>query len=269
MDAAGRVLSRRQNEIIGLLRENGRVGVEDLAGHFDVSPQTIRRDLNELSEARLLVRVHGGAIVASSVRNLAYDARKLVAQPHKRLIGEAAARLIADNSSLFINIGTTTEEVGHALAGRSGLLVITNNLNVATELYRNRAIEVIITGGSVRSSDGGVVGATTVDLVRQFRVDTAVIGISAIDEDGTLLDFDVREVPVSRAIIDNARRVILVADSSKFARSAPARVGTLADVDILVTDHIPSPAIADLCRAHDVAVVETGGPRETDAPPPE
>ena len=264
VDGSGHNFSRRQNEIVALLREAGRVTVEDLAALFDVSPQTIRRDLSEMSEARVITRVHGGAIVASSVENLAYDARKLVAQQHKRLIGEAAARLIPDNSSLFINIGTTTEEVARALAGRSGLLVITNNLNVAAELYRNRAIDVIITGGSVRPTDGGIVGATTVDLIRQFRVDTAVIGISAIDEDGTLLDFDIREVHVSRAIIENARRVILVTDSSKFARSAPARLATLADIDVLVTDHLPSPAIAALCRAREVEVVETGGPRESD-----
>jgi DeoR family glycerol-3-phosphate regulon repressor len=144
-------------------------------------------------------------------------------------------------------------------------MVITNNLNVAAELYRNRAIDVIITGGSLRPTDGGIVGATTVDLIRQFRVDTAVIGISAIDADGTLLDFDVREVHVLRAIIENARRVILVTDSSKFSRSAPARLATLADVDVLVTDHLPSPAIATLCRSHDVEVVETGGPPESDS----
>jgi DeoR family glycerol-3-phosphate regulon repressor len=256
--------SRRQNEIVALLRASGRVGVEELATHFEVSPQTIRRDLNEMSEARVITRVHGGAIVASSVQNLAYDARKLVAQQHKRLIGEAAAKLIPDHSSLFINIGTTTEEVARALADRAGLMVITNNLNVANELYRNRSIDVIITGGSVRSTDGGIVGATTVDLIRQFRVDTAVIGISAIDQDGTLLDFDIREVHVSRAIIENARRVILVTDSSKFSRSAPARIGTLADIDILVTDHLPSPTTAALCRAHEVTVVEAGGPREAD-----
>ena len=259
-------LSRRKTEIIALLRESGRVGVDVLATIFDVTPQTIRRDLNELGEARLIVRVHGGAIIASSVHNLSYDARKMVALPQKRLIGAAAARLIADNSSLFINIGTTTEEVAHALGGRSGLLVITNNIHVAMELYRNRSIEVIITSGTVRSSDGGIVGATTVDLIRQFRVDTAIIGTSAIDEDGTLLDFDTREVTVSRTIIENARRVVLVADSSKFARAAPARIGTLADIDVLVTDTLPSAAIWRLCQAHDVEVIETGGPLETDFP---
>jgi DeoR family glycerol-3-phosphate regulon repressor len=264
LESTSQNLSRRQSEIVALLRETGRVGVDDLAARFEVSPQTIRRDLNEMSDLRVVTRVHGGAIVASSTENLAYEARKLVAQAHKRLIGQAAARLIPDKSSLFINIGTTTEEVAHALAQRSGLLVITNNLNVAQELFRNRAIEVIVTGGTIRPADGGIVGAATVDMIRQFRVDTAVIGISAIDSDGTLLDFDMREAEVARAIIENARRVILVTDSSKFSRSAPARIATLADIDILVTDHLPTPAIADFCAAHGVDVIETGGPQEVD-----
>ena len=254
--------SRRQSEIVGLLRETGRVMVEDLAARFAVTPQTIRRDLNEMSEARLVTRIHGGAMIASGVANLAYEARKQVAGPHKRLIGEAAAKLIPDDSSLFINIGTTTEEVAHALMGHTGLLVITNNLNVAAELHRNAAINLIIAGGSVRTSDGGIVGASTVDLIRQFRVDNAVIGTSAIDAEGTLLDFDIREVTVSRAIIENARRVILVTDSSKFARTAPVRIATLAEIDVLVTDRLPEGPIAALCRTHEVEVIETGGPIE-------
>jgi len=251
-----RTSSWRQFEITALLREVGRVSVEDLAIRFEVTPQTIRRDLNEMSEARLVTRVHGGAMIASSLENLAYEARKLVAQSQKRRIGEAAARLIAADSSLFINIGTTTEEVARALAGRGGLLVITNNLNVANELHRNASVDLVIAGGSIRSRDGGIIGATAVNFIRQFRVDTAVIGTSAIDEAGALLDFDIQEVQVSRAIIENARRVILVADSSKFARSAPVRIATLSEVDVLITDQLPSLEIATMCRAHKVEVVE-------------
>jgi DeoR family glycerol-3-phosphate regulon repressor len=260
--ANARIGSRRQIEIIDVLRETGRATVEDLAARFAVTPQTIRRDLNEMSEARLVTRIHGGAMIASGVANLAYEARKQVEGPHKRLIGQAAARLIPDDSSLFINIGTTTEEVAHALMDHSGLLVITNNLNVAAELHRNQAINLIIAGGSVRASDGGIVGASTVALIQQFRVDNAVIGTSAIDDVGTLLDFDIREVTVSRAIIENARRVILVTDSSKFARTAPVRIATLAEIDVLVTDRLPPGPIADLCRHHAVEVIETGGPVE-------
>ena len=261
--AEPRAPTRRQVEIVGLLREKGRVTVEDLAAHFAVTPQTIRRDLNDLSDAQMVVRVHGGAIVASGVTNLAYEARKLIAGPHKRLIGEAAARLVPDHSSVFLTIGTTTEEVARALGGHAGLLVITNNLQVAAELYRNSAIEVVVTGGSVRHGDGGIVGAQSEALIAQFRVDLAVVGTSAVDSDGTLLDFDIREVQGQRAIIEHARRVVLVADSSKFARSAPVRVAHLDDVDVLVTDRLP-PAAAELCRAHGVEVVEAGGPVEAE-----
>lgn len=262
-------LNHRQSEIMAHLRQSGRVVVEDLASHFGVTLQTIRRDLNELSEANLLVRVHGGAMIASGVANLAYDARQLVAHQHKRLIGEAAARLVPDNASLLINIGTTTEEVAKALNNHSGLLVITNNLHVASELHRNKAIEVIVTGGSIRQGDGGIVGAVTVAQIQQFRVDIAIIGTSAIDPSGTLLDFDVREVEISRAIIEYARKIVLVADSSKFSRSAPVRIAHLSEVDVFVTDRLPSAAVAEMCRRCEVEVIETGGPVEQEAADPQ
>ena len=264
MSTASRPTNYRQTEIIALLRQSGRVGVEELATHFSVTLQTIRRDLNELSEANLVVRVHGGAIAASGVANLAYEARQQVARPHKQLIGAAAAALVPDNASLFINIGTTTEEVAHALHGHSGLLVITNNLHVASELHRHASIQVILTGGTVRQSDGGILGAMTVAQIQQFRVDLAVIGTSAIDPNGTLLDFDIREVEISRAIIEHARKIMLVADGSKFSRSAPVRIAHLSEIDYFVTDRLPTPEIAQMCRECDVEVVETGGPLESD-----
>jgi DeoR family glycerol-3-phosphate regulon repressor len=252
-----RPASRRQQDILALVRETGRVSVEDLVARFGVAPQTIRRDLNDLSEARLIARTHGGAVVASGVENLAYDARKLVAHSNKRRIGEAAARLVPDHSSLFINLGTTTEEVAQALARHTGLLVITNNINVATLLYRNKAINVVIAGGTIRPEDGGVVGQMAADVIRQFKVDLAIIGTSAIDEDGTLLDYDVREVQVSRAIIENARQVMLVTDQTKFNRRAPVRIARLDEIHTLVTDKVPA-KMAELFARLDIQVIETG-----------
>ncbi len=256
-------ISRRQREIAALIRQSGRVGVDELAARFGVTAQTIRRDLTELSDARIITRTHGGAVVASGVENLAYDARKLVAHGAKARIGEATARLIPDHSSLFINLGTTTEEVALCIAGHEGLLVVTNNINVANALYRNRSISVIIAGGTIRASDGGIVGPMAAEMVRQFKVDIAIIGTSAIDGDGTLLDYDLREVQVSRAIIENAHRVVLVADSSKFSRRAPVRIGRLDEIDVLVTDRLPSPAVAELCASLKIEVVETGVPEES------
>jgi DeoR family glycerol-3-phosphate regulon repressor len=248
----------RQQEILTLARSQGKVGVDDLAARFEVTPQTIRKDLNELCERRLMARVHGGAVVASGMENVAYEARRFIAAQEKRAIGKAAARLIPNEASLFINIGTTTEEVARALSGHEGLLVITNNLNVATLLYRHPQIEVIVAGGPVRRLDGAVIGSAAVAFVQEFKVDYAVIGASAIDEDGALLDFDYREVRVSRAIIENARRVVLVADKLKLERVAPVRIGHMSEVDIFVTDTLPSAPLRELCRANGVEIVEVG-----------
>lgn len=250
-------LNPRQHEIVALARATGRVGVEDLAARFAVTPQTIRKDLNELCDRRVLSRIHGGATVSSGVENVGYEARRFIASEEKRAIGEATARLIPNGSSLFINIGTTTEEVARALDHHDGLMVITNNLNVATLLYRNPRMELIVAGGPVRRADAGIVGAPAVDLIRQFKVDYAIIGVSAIDDEGALLDYDYREVIVSQAIIENAREVILVADRLKFERTAPVRIGHLSQVDIFVTDRLERAAIRSLCRDRDVRVVET------------
>jgi DeoR family glycerol-3-phosphate regulon repressor len=255
-------ISSRQQDILVLARAQGRVSVDDLSVRFEVSPQTIRKDLNDLCVRRLMSRVHGGAVVASGVENVAYEARRIIAQGAKRAIGDAAARMVPNRASLFINIGTTTEEVARALGDHEDLLVITNNLNVATLLYRHPKIELIMAGGPVRHADGAVIGSAAVDFVRQFRVDYAVIGASAIEEDGTLLDFDYREVQVARAIIDNARQVILVADRSKLERTAPVRIGDMSEIDTFVTDMVPSSGLREVCSRHGVELIEVGGAEE-------
>ncbi|RZI38564.1 DeoR family transcriptional regulator, partial [Herbaspirillum sp. HC18] len=137
--------------------------------------------------------------------------------------------------------------VANALSEHEDLLVITNNLNVAMQLYRLARFEVVVAGGSVRSSDGAVVGSTAINLIRQFKVDYAIIGASAIDDEGALLDFDFREVQVAQAIIENARSVMLVADSTKFSRSAPVRIAHLGQINTFVTDKLTSPGLRSLC----------------------
>src|ERR1700749_3322317 len=230
--------------------------VDDLAQRFEVSAQTIRKDLNDLCEQRALTRIHGGAIIASGVENLAYEARRFVAAGEKKAIGAAAAALIPNGCSLFINIGTTTEEVASALTGHADLLVITNNLNVAMLLYRPPRIEVVVAGGAVRRADGAVVGSTATQLIGQFKVDYAIIGASAIDEEGALLDFDYREVQVAQAIIANARNLILVSDSSKFTRSAAVRIAHLSQIQTFVTDTALPAGLASICHSHGIRVIE-------------
>ncbi|MEH6524535.1 MAG: DeoR/GlpR family DNA-binding transcription regulator [Sneathiella sp.] len=249
-------LSERQSEIVELAKTKGRVLVDELAAHFDITPQTIRMDLNSLCNGRVLVRFHGGAIYPDGKENVEYEARRQIAADEKRKIGLATAKIIPNNASLFINIGTTTEAVGQALANHSGLMVVTNNINVANSLRLYPSIEVAIAGGVVRRSDGGIVGEAAVDFINQFKVDYAVIGASAIDLDGSLLDYDFREVKVAQAIIANARHVILVADSTKYERRASVKLGKLTQVDTFVTDTISEPAIRNICSEGDVTVIE-------------
>ncbi len=254
-------LSRKQM-ITVLARETGRVTVDDLSERFAVSPQTIRKDLNDLCETGELVRTHGGALLRTGVANVGYEARRQIAAEAKDSIALTAAALIPDNSSLFINIGTTTEAVARALVDRTDLLVITNNLNVANILRAAPGLEVVILGGMLRSADGGIVGEAALDMIRQFKVDTAIIGTSAIDADGTLLDYDYREVRITQAIMANARRTVLVSDASKFDRRAPVRIAHLSQLDAFVTDAPVPPEIRVLCQEAGTAIHETDPSRE-------
>jgi DeoR family glycerol-3-phosphate regulon repressor len=247
-------ITPRQSEILGLARRSNRIEVEGLAAHFDVTPQTIRKDLNDLCERQLLQRIHGGAIYPSGASNYAYDSRRMLAAEEKRRIGALAASLIPDNSSIMLNIGTTTEQVALALRRHDGIMAITNNINVANILREAASAEVVIAGGLVRKSDGGIVGEATIDFIKQFKVDYAVIGASAIDADGTILDYDYREVRVAREIVQHARKTILVADALKFERNAPVRIAHLADIDILVTDTAPPDAIVSICAENEVMI---------------
>ncbi|MGB7182153.1 MAG: DeoR/GlpR family DNA-binding transcription regulator [Burkholderiaceae bacterium] len=253
-------VSPRQSDIVQLARKAGRVDVDGLAAHFRVTPQTIRKDLNDLCEQGLMRRYHGGAMLTSGVANVDYEARRALEPRAKSLIGHRTAQLIPDNCSLLINIGTTTEQVATALRNHTGLMVITNNINVVNILQTCPQIDVIVAGGNLRHSDGGIVGDAAVEFIRQFKVDYAVMGVSAIDTDGSLLDFDYREVSVAKAILAGSRRSILVADNMKFSRSAPVRIAHIAEVDTLVTDKKPADAFMQTCADNNVSVEVVGDP---------
>jgi DeoR family glycerol-3-phosphate regulon repressor len=250
---------QRQSQILKLVQSQGYVTIEHLAQRFAVTPQTIRRDINELDKKGQLQRYHGGAGTSSSVENVAYSHRKVICLPEKQKIARSLAREIPDRASVFINIGTTTEEVAKALLHHHGLRVITNNLNVALILSGNPDFEVIVAGGLIRNRDRGIIGESTIDFINQFKVDFGIIGISGIDLDGTLLDFDYREVRAARAIIDNARRVFLAADHTKFGRNAMVRLGGIDEVDVLFTDAAPPPAMAEVLASSEVGLRVAGG----------
>jgi DeoR family glycerol-3-phosphate regulon repressor len=241
-------ISIRQSEILDLAQSDGKVLVEDLAQRFGVTLQTIRRDLSDLADAGRLERVHGGAMLAAGVANIGYAERRRLNAGAKAAIARACAATIPDNSSLFLNIGTTTEAVARALLGHRNLTLVTNNMNVANILAESTGCEVIVAGGVLRRSDGGLVGDLTKEAIEAFKVDYAIIGTSALDAEGDLLDFDAQEVRVSRAIIRQARKCFLVADHSKLSRSAPVKIASLRELDGIFTDAALPQTLAAKCR---------------------
>jgi DeoR family transcriptional regulator, glycerol-3-phosphate regulon repressor len=230
----------RQIKLLGVVRAHGSASVEQLAAELDVTLQTVRRDVQRLAESGLVTRFHGGVrMPGSTVENMAHRQREMLHAEGKARIARAVARQIPPDCSLILNIGTTTEAVAKELLRHKGLRVITNNLNVAGILCGNADCEVIVTGGVVRARDRGIVGEAAVDFIGQFRVDIAVIGISGIEADGTLRDFDYREVKVAQTIMSHAREVWVAADVSKFNRPAMVEMARLSQIDRFFTDGEP------------------------------
>ena len=249
--------SRRHAMIINLIEQEGFVTTEGLVNHFNVTPQTIRRDLNELNRLGQISRHHGGAgLPNSSTENTQYSERKQQLSSEKDRIARELVKRIPDGSSLFIDIGTSTESVARELLNHNHLKVVSNNLHVASILLARDDFTVVIAGGEVRNRDGGVIGEATRDFISQFRMDFAITGISGIDLDGTLLDFDYQEVRVAQAMMANARKVFTIADHSKFGRSAMIRQGHVRDIDALFTDvQPPTPLLEQLKQGQTEIVV--------------
>jgi DeoR family transcriptional regulator, glycerol-3-phosphate regulon repressor len=250
--------SKRHQEIIDIVKTQGYVSTDDLVERFNVSPQTIRRDLNELAAENKIRRHHGGATIPSSSVNTSYTTRKVMQLVEKDRIAEAMAEHIPDGATLFIDIGTTPEAVARALLNHNDLRIVTNNLNVASVLTGKDDFRVILAGGEVRNRDGGIVGEATLDFISQFRLDFGIMGISGIDLDGSLLDFDYHEVRVKQAIIENSRCVMLGADHTKFGRNAMVNLGDISQIDMLFTDEYPPESLAKLITEHEIHMEVVG-----------
>ena len=232
--------THRHDAIIELVKKQGYVSTEELVEQFAVSPQTIRRDLNDLAEQKMILRHHGGAAMPSSSVNTSWHDRKATQTAEKERIARKVASEIPDGATLFIDIGTTPEAVAHAL--------LDHNLNVENTLMGKDDFRIILAGGELRSRDGGIIGEATLDFISQFRLDFGILGISGIDSDGSLLEFDFHEVRTKRAIIENSRHVMLVVDHSKFGRNAMVNMGSISMVDAVYTDIMPPAGVLKVIK---------------------
>ncbi len=250
-------LETRHEAIIEMLRATETAQVDYLADRFGVTTQTIRMDLRELSERGLVERTRGGARLVESVTNRQYTERRRMRSAQKQAIGKLAASLIPDNCSVAINIGTTTEQVASAMGGHRGLVVLSNNVNIINLLIHTRGKELHLVGGAVRPSDGAVIGGEAVEFISRYKVDYSIIGASALDADGAVLDFDAREVSVARAMLKNSRTRILVCDATKFDLTAPVRICDVGELDYFVTDIRPAQGFVEAAARGQTKVLTT------------
>jgi DeoR family glycerol-3-phosphate regulon repressor len=237
---------RRASRIIELVGAAGFLAIDSLAEHFGVTPQTIRRDVNQLCDRGLLRRRHGGVELPVSGENLAYLARRVLNLDAKRCIARRLALDVPDRASLFFGIGTTPEICAQALLGHSQLRVMTHNLSVALVLCGNPTFDLTVAGGRIRNADRDVVAAEAHAFFERYSVDIGVFGVGGVAEDGTLLDFSPDEVTMRRALMRHCRQRYLVLDHSKFGREATVRGGHLCDATAIYTDRPVPGGVAEM-----------------------
>lgn len=252
----------RWNALLALLTERGRLSIEDAAEHAGVSAATIRRDFDQLAEQQMLTRSRGGA-VANGTGELPLRYKWSRSASEKQRIGRAAAELVPPGAVVGLNGGTTTTEVARALAARAAVAVqagatttvVTNALNIATELAVRQHIKIVVTGGVTRQRSYELTGPLADASLRELALDVAVIGVDGIAADGAFAH-DEGEASVNRLTVRQARRVIVVADSSKLGERALARICPLDVVETLVTDAAAGDAAVAPFAAAGVHVVQ-------------
>lgn len=241
---------RRQARLLEHLRSETFVDVQVLRERLAVSLATIRRDLTELEGRGLLRRTHGGAVLINQVaRDVANAERAGANAPQKARIGAVVAEMILDGDAVFIDSSTTTLEVARRIAPRDSLVLITNGADVFTVLVAGGARSVFVTGGQYIEINRSFGGPLAAEAVRRFNVDAAVISVSSIDIARGLICVSSPLIAcVQQAMIEIARTVIVVADSSKFGRGALSVIASLADVDCVVTDGEARGAVRDMAE---------------------
>jgi DeoR family transcriptional regulator of aga operon len=242
--------------ILERLAEKGSVGVLELAEELGVSSASVRRDLQVLEEQHLLSRTHGGAVALNMVYELPLRYRGSRHREEKRRIAlAAAARVEHTVTTVGLTGGTTTTEVARALMDRTGLTVVTNALNIASELALRPNLRLVVTGGLARSASYELVGPLAEATLQGLNLDLALIGVDGITAQDGIMTFDEAEAQTNRTLIERAQRVVVVADGSKVGRRALVRICPIQAVGELITDTSADPAELDRLRGMGVTIV--------------
>ena len=227
----------RHRQIYRMTLKNGSVDVSELAQRFEVTTETIRRDLSELQEQQLVRRVHGGAVpVERQFHEPMVDARDTLNTGEKLAIARLAAAAVPQQGTIIIDSGSTGQKLAEVMPIFPGIHVTTNSLLTALTLARRGVTELSVLGGSVRTNTFAMVDSQTVELVRAMRVDVLFISCDGISLNRGLTTPYPRENYLKRAMIESARKVVALVDHSKFGNDQTYCFAALPEIDVLVTD---------------------------------
>ena len=248
--------AKRRSDIARLAKQLGQITVTDMSARFEVSLDTIRRDLDILADQGLILRTHGGAVPSESMAaaDSPFEQRISARQDAKERIGRAAAKLVAPGETLIVNGGSTAVAFAASIGDLTRLTIVTNNLGLPSAFPASAVANLYLLGGEIRSGAHITLGPVGFVGTRQIAADTAVIGIGGITEDGCSTS-RIEEATMIAAMIAAARRTIVIADLAKFGRTGFAVVAPLDQIDVLVTDAEPSGKLRDALDAAGVRLV--------------
>jgi DeoR family transcriptional regulator, fructose operon transcriptional repressor len=229
----------RQQAIARLVTQRGRMSVNQLAREYDVTTETVRRDLSTLERMGLVRRVHGGVVPSSSLSLIEAGLRERdqVNTERKERIARAALELLPPpGGTILLDAGTTTSRLASLLPPDHSLTVVTHGVPIAARLAGQRQIDLRLLPGRVRRTTQAAVGADTVDVLSHLRVDVAFLGTNGVTSEHGLTTPDPEEAAVKRALIASGRRVVALADASKFGVETAIRFAAPGEIDVLVTD---------------------------------
>ncbi len=245
---------RRHGEILRRLAADGTVSITELAVHFDVSRQTIRRDLKQLADRGQLELVHGGATLFEPTE-AAFTERRGENAAAKASIGRAAAALVRDGMVVFLDSGTTTLAVSHALADRKDLTICTTSLSIALQMCRQPQVRVHMLGGEIDPAEEAAVGIDALEAISHFRVDVAFLGGGGLSPDGDVTDFTRNGAEQRSRMVATAGKAYFVLDSSKFGRLTPLRIPRFELAAGVIVDRRPQEAICEALKRKGPAVI--------------
>jgi DeoR/GlpR family transcriptional regulator of sugar metabolism len=243
----------RQHAIMERLGQAGKVVVTDLMDRFNVSEDTVRRDLNDLAALGMLQRVHGGALPRSPIPP--YEQRVLEASTARRALAEAAARFIHDGHVILMDSGSSVLAIARSLPASLHATIVTNSVPVATELIHHPDVEVQVLGGRLKKDAQAMVGVPVIEALRHIRADLCVLGVCSLHPDIGISMLDMEEAHVKRVMIEQAAEVVAVADMAKLGTAAPYVIGPLSDLTYLVTDASIEPDVLTPYQERGITVI--------------